>query len=425
MFVSFFPKPKLFFWSAVVWSLAAVLLWFFGGEQFGAAFGLSPAAPDAPPIIGAQAFWSAPYIWFYIYFWAFMLAFWLFWRWYSPHPWQDWSVLGSAFIIFTTNFSVQISVAINNWRGPFFDMVQRAMTTANSVTTTELYLGIVDFAGIAFLFMAVYVVTRFFISHWVFRWRTAMNDYYMSFWPRVRRVEGASQRVQEDTMRFSETMETLGSSLVDAFMTLIAFLPLLAALSPRITEMPLVGQIPYSLVWAAILWSLFGTVLLAVVGVKLPGLHFRNQRVEAAYRKELVYGEDNGERAQPPTVRELFANVRRNYFRMYFHYAYFNVARSFYIQADNIFVYILLVPTISAGAITLGGMQQILTAFGQVSSSFQYLVTSWPTIVELLSIHKRLKSFEAVIDGEDLPDIDKHYLEREAAGVKPEEQPAH
>ena len=354
-----------------------------------------------------------------------MLAFWLFWRWYSPHPWQDWSVLGSAFIIFTTNFSVQISVAINNWRGPFFDMVQRAMTTANSVTTTELYLGIVDFAGIAFLFMAVYVVTRFFISHWVFRWRTAMNDYYMSFWPRVRRVEGASQRVQEDTMRFSETMETLGSSLVDAFMTLIAFLPLLAALSPRITEMPLVGQIPYSLVWAAILWSLFGTVLLAVVGVKLPGLHFRNQRVEAAYRKELVYGEDNGERAQPPTVRELFANVRRNYFRMYFHYAYFNVARSFYIQADNIFVYILLVPTISAGAITLGGMQQILTAFGQVSSSFQYLVTSWPTIVELLSIHKRLKSFEAVIDGEDLPDIDKHYLEREAAGVKPEEQPAH
>jgi peptide/bleomycin uptake transporter len=35
-----------------------------------------------------------------------------------------------------------------------------------------------------------------------------------------------------------------------------------------------------------------GTGLLAV-GIKLPGLEFKNQRVEAAYRKELVYGEDD------------------------------------------------------------------------------------------------------------------------------------
>ena len=54
---------------------------------------------------------------------------------------------------------------------------------------------------------------------------------------------------------------------------------------------------------AAIGWSIFGTALLAVAGIKLPGLEFRNQRVEAAYRKELVYGEDDAERAEPPTVR--------------------------------------------------------------------------------------------------------------------------
>ena len=75
-------------------------------------------------------------------------------------------------------------------------------------------------------------------------------------------------------------------------MTLIAFLPLLAALSVHVAELPVVGAIPYPLVIAAIAWSLFGTVLLAVVGIKLPGLEFRNQRVEAAFRKELVYGED-------------------------------------------------------------------------------------------------------------------------------------
>jgi peptide/bleomycin uptake transporter len=93
---------------------------------------------------------------------------------------------------------------------------------------------------------------------------------------------------------------------------------------------------------------------------------------------------------------------------------YFNVARSFYIQADNIFAYLILVPTIAAGKITFGILQQILTAFTQVSSSFQYLVNAWPTIVELLSIHKRLKAFEAVLHGEELPDIDRRYMERQS-----------
>jgi peptide/bleomycin uptake transporter len=208
-------------------------------------------------------------------------------------------------------------------------------------------------------------------------------------------------------MRFASIMEDLGVSLVEAIMTLFAFLPVLWALSAYVTELPLIGVIPHPLFFASLVWAIFGTGLLALVGIKLPGLFFKNQRVEAAFRKELVYGEDDEERAQPPTLKALFANVRRNYFRIYFHYMYFNVARMLYIQADNIFVFVILVPTIAAGAITFGILQQILTAFGQVSSSFQYLVNSWTTIVELLSIHKRLKSFEAAINDEPLPLIDQ------------------
>ena len=139
----------------------------------------------------------------------------------------------------------------------------------------------------------------------------------------------------------------------------------------------------------------------------MPGLFFKNQRVEAAYRKELVYRENDEFRAQPPTLEELFKNVRKNFFRIYFHYMYFNVARMLYIQADNIFVYLLLIPSIAAGAITFGILQQILTAFNQVSNSFQYLVNSWTTIIELLSIYKRLASFEAAIKHEPLPAIDQ------------------
>ena len=59
----------------------------------------------------------------------------------------------------------------------------------------------------------------------------------------------------------------------------------------------------YPLVTMALIWSVFGTALVALIGLRLPGLEFRNQRVEAAYRKELVYGEDNANRAQPPTLR--------------------------------------------------------------------------------------------------------------------------
>jgi peptide/bleomycin uptake transporter len=164
--------------------------------------------------------------------------------------------------------------------------------------------------------------------------------------------------------------------------------------------------------------SVFGTVLLALAGAYLPGLYFRNQRVEAAYRKELVYGEDDAARARPPTLAELFSNVRRNYFRLYFHYFYFNIVRYTYLQADNIFVYLILVPTIAAGRITFGILQQILTAFGQVSSSFQYLVNSWTTIVELQSIYKRLAAFEAAFDNRPLDELDREYLAGEAGAVE-------
>ena len=65
----------------------------------------------------------------------------------------------------------------------------------------------------------------------------------------------------------------------------------------------------------------------ALVGIKLPGLEFQNQRVEAAYRKELVYGEDNPDRAEASHLQVLFHDVRRNYFRLFFHYLYFDVAK--------------------------------------------------------------------------------------------------
>ena len=426
MFKSYFPEPPLFFLSFVVWSLVAVLVWYVaGGASWGQAlFGATPE--DAETVIGLGHFVTPEFLWFYCYWLLFNVPFVIFWHFRAKHPWEIWSVIGASVILFVTYFNVQVSVAINNWRRPFFDMVQNALAAEPNppVAVGDLFDLIWIFAQLAFMFIAIIVLFRYFVSHWIFRWRTAMNNYYMDRWKQVRHIEGASQRVQEDTMRFAGIMEGLGVSAIDSVMTLIAFLPILWGLSQFVPEIPFFGAVPQALVWAAIIWSLFGTFLLAAVGIRLPGLEFKNQRVEAAYRKELVYGEDDAERAKPMSVGNLFADVRRNYFRLYLEYMYFNVFRFAYLQADGIFAYVLLIPSIIAGAaigFTFGILQQILTAFSQVSNSFQYLVNSWTTVVELMSIYKRLKAFESAIGGEDLPDIDKEWLELHRGGQNPGE----
>jgi peptide/bleomycin uptake transporter len=396
MFVSFFPRPKLFFWSALIWTALSMALW------YGYARGL--VAPSGT--IGVALFWSAPQLWFDLYFAISVAIFAGFWMAFSPHRWAAWSILGSALILFTSYFQVQVSVAINSWYGPFYDLVQAALSKSKPVTIEQFYAELSTFAGIALIAVAVGVMTRFFVSHYIFRWRTAMNDFYVENWPRLRTIEGASQRVQEDTMRFATTVEGLGVNLISAVLTLLAFLPVLLRLSSNITELPLIGAVPYPLVIAAVGWSLLGTGALALIGIRLPGIEFFNQRVEAAYRKELVLGEDNSTHADPPTLDVLFANIRRNYFRLYLNFLYFNVGRIVYLQVDVIFPYILLGPTIVAGKITLGAMNQILNAFTQVRQSFQYLVNSWSTIVELISIYQRLRSFEAKIHGAPLPPIE-------------------
>ncbi|WP_181700024.1 peptide antibiotic transporter SbmA [Chthonobacter albigriseus] len=409
MFVSFFPRPKAFFISVVLWTAFCVAGWYLGGSDLGGVFGFDMQEGVDPPLIGLGYFITDPFLWFYIYYAVAVGLFAAVWQTIAPHPWWKWSILGTALILFVTYFQVQVSVAINNWYGPFWDMVQAAVAKQRVVEVGEFYAQLGIFASIALVAITVAVLNLFFVSHWIFRWRTAMNDYYLSFWPKLRKVEGASQRVQEDTMRFSRLVESLGVNFVDSIMTLIAFLPVLMRLSANVTELPVVGSIPYPLVTAAIVWSIFGTVVLATVGIKLPGLEFRNQRAEAAFRKELVYGEDDPNRADRPVTDQLFDSVRRNYFTLYFHYLYFNVVRYAYSQTNTVFSLILLGPSIVAAKISLGALNQISSAFSQVTSSFQYLVLSWTTIVELLSVYQRLRTFEAIIHKDEIPDTELKY----------------
>ena len=422
MFASFFPNPRLFFPSAILWSLVCMALWYLFARDLGEALSLGRfigypypgPLPDGSAEEARAAMTvardAAIDIWLYQYMIVGGAIFCAVWARLAPHRWFSWSVVASSVILFVVWFQVQLDVLINNWFGTFYDSIQKALATPNSVTQADFFGQLATFLIIAMISITVAVLNAFLVSHYIFRWRTAMNDYYVANWEKLRRIEGASQRVQEDTMRFAAVVEGLGVALVDSVMTLIAFLPILWGLSVYVKELPFIGAVPQALVIVAIVWAVFGTGLLALAGIRLPGLEFRNQRVEAAFRKELVLGEDDAARARPPALDVLFANVRQNYFRLYLNYLYFNVARYCYLQAGVLVPYVALAPTIVAAGFTLGVMQQILRAFGRVQSSFQYLVGSWTTIVELISIYKRLKAFEAILHHEPLAPIEQEVM---------------
>lgn len=308
-----------------------------------------------------------------------------------------WAWGGSLLILLATQYRVTLDVKINEWFGQFYDLLQKALSTPNSVEFPEFLYYCLVFAKVAGIMIIVLVILEFFVRHFIFQWRTAMNDYYVQHWEKLRHIEGAAQRIQEDTMRFARIMEGLMVSLLHSIMILIAFLPMLKELSQHVTQLPWIGAVEHSMVWLALGSAIFGTAILMLASLKLPGLEFNNQRVEAAYRKELVLGEDHHHHAQPPTLQQLYQSVRKNYFTLYLNYLYFDLVKWTYLQGSVILPYIALAPSILSGALTLGVMQQIIRAFGRVENSFQFLVNSWGTVVEWLSIYKRLKAFEQAI----------------------------
>ena len=319
-------------------------------------------------------------------------------KFFTNKNWYPWSIFGSIVILVSTWYQVQLDVMINQWFGEFYDTLQKALTTPNSVSEKEFISYLLTFAKIAGVWMVLSVATDYFTSHWTFRWRTAMANYYHENWIKARLTEGASQRVQEDTLKFARIMEGLGVELLRSLMTLIAFLPILWGLSKQITALPFIGEVNHALVWVAVITALGGTVILAAVGFKLPGIEYDIQKEEAAYRKELVLGEESLGRAGHESVNFLYSNVKKIHFKMYFHYLYFNAVKWSYLQGMVIVPYLALAPTIVTGAITLGFVQQIARAFNKVENSLQYLVRSWPIIVELISVHRRLSEFEKKLE---------------------------
>ena len=305
-----------------------------------------------------------------------------------------WSWGGGLLLALSLLIQVTITVKINQWYKGFYDVLQKPMDYSISVFWDKIF----EFTYLALPYVVLATFTAYFTRLYAFRWREAITFDYMPLWTSGNvKIEGSAQRLQEDTMRFAKIVESLGLQVVRAIMTLIAFTPILWTLSDKVI-VPVFKDIPGSLVWVALATSLGSMLISWFVGWKLPGLEYNNQKVEAKFRKELVYGEDDRTTyAKPETILELFTGIKFNYHRLYLHYGYFDIWVNVYDQFMVIVPYLVMAPGLFTGAITLGFVIQVSNAFQRVHGSFSLFTQNWTTITELRSIHKRLKEFEIAI----------------------------
>ncbi|MEC8553086.1 MAG: SbmA/BacA-like family transporter, partial [Pseudomonadota bacterium] len=137
-------------------------------------------------------------------------------RFFTTAKWAMWAYIGSFVILGALWVQVQIDVKINEWFGEFYDMIQKALGEPNAVTMAEYVGGLLSFGKLAGMAITLGLATSFLTSHFLFRWRTAMVEWYHEVYDRARTIEGAAQRVQEDTIKFSRIVESLGTSLIES-----------------------------------------------------------------------------------------------------------------------------------------------------------------------------------------------------------------
>jgi peptide/bleomycin uptake transporter len=191
----------------------------------------------------------------------------------------------------------------------------------------------------------------------------------------------------------------MGWTVVSTLMTLVAFIPILWNLS-RDVKIPGLEDIQGSLVWISFAASAAGFVISWIIGTKLPEIEYDGQKIEATFRKVLVYGESPKIRIRDEfetALLRIFAKLFTNNNRAILHNSYFDVWKYLYMKAMYILPFLLMGPGVIYGVITIGDLMQTVNAFEQVTSGLSVFIYNWPMVTELRSICRRLWEFERTI----------------------------
>jgi len=327
-------------------------------------------------------------------------------------------VVGYAF------FLAMVKAQLNEFYSKFYDLLQKGgdvdppsgeyedtYADYRAQVAKELW----SFALIVAPLVSATPAAKWARSAWAFLWRAALMRSYLEAWDTQREpIEGASQRLHEDTQRFADGVEGCLTTLLDAVFTLCVFTPILLQLSVEVAAPVALGALTDAWLWAfAFFASLVGLTGAAILGQKLVGLEVSNQKVEALLRKDLVLlettpavivgtrpsSDDRYAAFLPQTYfRNTLESLQRNYFALFKHFGILNFWLSLFDQAMVIAPYAIAAPLVFAAdpdrRITLGTLIKMSNSFEKVFASLSVIAENWGAINDFRSTYRRLREFE-------------------------------
>ena len=294
-------------------------------------------------------------------------------------------------------FKAWLKYALNNWYQVFYDTLQENVdfgsgdTAKREALRSEVSRELGDFFLIVAPAVAVHPLAGWIRNWWVFVWRRTLCEAYLFRWDtNLPPIEGASQRVHEDTQRFAAGIQSCVSVLLESIFTLVVFCPVLFGLDPVLMAVAIVAAVG-------------GIGVSSLVGRKLVDLEVNNQVAEAAFRRQLVLLE-----VEPPSVVTngtplsgfllVLRSLSTNYSRLYLNFVFLGTWLAAFEQGMVILPYALVAPRLFDDQpdrqLTLGQLVQITNAFGKVFDSFNVISDSWLAINEFRSVLRRLREFE-------------------------------
>ena len=306
---------------------------------------------------------------------------------------------------------VAIDVLVNQWYNRFYNALQD-----RNWSTFTWELGVFIVLASVSVALSVY---QLYLNQWLqIRWRQWMTRVYLSQWlDRANHyrmqlkgdaADNPDQRIADDVQMFVEKTLSITIGLLSSIVTLASFVVILWGLSEA-APLTIGGQefaIPGYLVWAALIYAIFGTALTHWIGSPLVNLSFQQQRFEADFRFNLVRVRENseqiallrGEHAERGRLMDRFGSVIDNWYSIMSRTKRLTAFTASYSQAAVIFPFILTAPAYFAGKIQLGGMLQTSSAFGSVQKALSFFVSAYRTLADWRAIVARLDGFEMSIE---------------------------
>jgi putative ATP-binding cassette transporter len=307
-------------------------------------------------------------------------------------------------------FQVWLNVRFNAWYNTFYTALQ------NKDWNTFIWqIGVFSLLAAFYIVSAVY---QLYLQQWLqIRWRRWLTTRYLGRWLgggthyRMRlkgdSADNPDQRIADDIKQFVDSTLDIGIALLGSVVTLVSFIVILWTLSSATPLM--IGSrtynVPGYLVWAALFYAVLGTWVTHLVGRPLVKLNFDQQRYEADFRFSLVRLRENaeevtllaGEAAEEERLQDRFSRVVRNWYGIMQRTKRLTFLTAGYSQVAIIFPFLVVSPVYFFGALTLGGLMQIASAFGQVQSALSFFVTAYSSIADWKAVLDRLAGFEASI----------------------------